>query len=73
MERKEVNKDTLSILGGAILALLALVILFSPNTPLAFLSEGITTALGFVGFWLILPFIVALSIYLMNRQVLYLI
>lgn len=67
MRKFQAKKSSLKTMGGVIFALLALVILFSPNTPFEFLSRGITTAIGFVGFWLVLPFIVATSLFLILK------
>mgnify|MGYP003311422969 CR=1 FL=1 len=67
MIKFKVKKSSLKTVGGVIFALLALVILLSPRTPFEFLSRAITTSIGFVGFWLVLPFIVALSIFLILK------
>ena len=67
MRKFQAKKSSLKTMGGVIFALLALVILFSPNTPFEFLSRAITTSIGFVGFWLVLPFIIAISAFLILK------
>lgn len=63
-----ITKDTISITGGICFILFTLVTLFSANTPFAFLNMLITHSFGFVGFWLLLPFIFILGIYLIYNK-----
>ena len=56
-------------MGGICFILLALVTILSPNTPFAFLMNIITQSFGFIGFWLLLPFVIILGLYLiMNKR-----
>lgn len=68
MKKFQATKKSISTIAGICFALLALLILLSPNTRLEFLSKGITLAFGFVGFWIILPFVIVLSIYLIVKK-----
>ena len=68
MKKFQASKKSIATMGGICFSLLALLVLLSPGTKLEFLSRGITTALGFVGFWIILPFLIALAIFLMIKR-----
>ena len=63
-----INKDAISIMGGICFILFALVTLFSANTPFSFLNNLITHSFGFIGFWLLLPFIFILGVYLIANK-----
>ena len=63
-----INKNAISIMGGICFILFALVTLFSANTPFSFLNNLITHSFGFVGFWLLLPFIFILGVYLISNK-----
>ena len=63
-----VNKNSISIIGGICFILFALVTILSPNTPFAFLMNIITHSFGFIGFWLLLPFIFVLGVYLIIKK-----
>ena len=68
-ERYWINKNSISIIGGICFILFALVTFLSSNTPFAFLINIITHTFGFVGFWVLLPYILVLGIYLiMNKK-----
>lgn len=68
MKRSFITKNTISIMGGICFILFALVTLFSSNTPFAFLDNIITQSFGFVGFWLLLPFIFVVGLYLILNK-----
>ncbi len=69
-EKNWINKNTISTMGGLCFILFALVTLFSGNTPFAFLINIITEVFGFVGFWILLPYILVLGLYLiMNKKI----
>ena len=63
-----INKNAISIMGGICFILFALVTLFSANTPFSFLNNLITHSFGFIGFWLLLPFIFILGVYLISNK-----
>ena len=69
-EKYWINKNTISTMGGLCFILFALVTLFSGKTPFAFLINIITEVFGFVGFWILLPYILILGLYLiMNKKI----
>lgn len=68
MSKKSITKKSISNLISVCFALLALVILFSPNTPFGFLAEGISFVIGFIGFWMLLPFIFLVSVYILLKK-----
>ena len=69
-EKYWINKNTISTIGGLCFILFALVTLFSGKTPFAFLINIITEVFGFVGFWILLPYILILGLYLiMNKKI----
>ena len=64
-----ITKNAISVVGGICFILFALVTILSSNTPFAFLFNIITQSFGFVGFWLFLPFIIIVGLYLiMNKR-----
>ena len=63
-----ITNNMISTLGGFCLVLLSLVILLAANTPFYFLSDLITHSFGFVGFWLLLPFIAIVGLYLIFKK-----
>lgn len=67
-ESYRITKKSISIIGGVCFILFALVTLLSSNTPFEFLSNIITHSFGFIGFWIALPFIVILGIYLILNK-----
>ena len=68
MNKFRITRNMISIVGGICLVLLALVILLAANTPFAFLSDLITHSFGFIGFWLLLPFIAIVGLYLIFQK-----
>ena len=67
-EKKKITLNSIRIVGGICFILLALVTMFSNNTPFAFLSIAITTAFGFVGFWILMPFLIILGLFLVFKK-----
>ena len=67
-EKRKITKDSISIIGGICFILLALVTLISDGTPFAFLSIAITVVFGFVGFWILLPFIIIIGLFLIFKK-----
>lgn len=70
-EKRKITKNSLSIIGGICFILLALVAMLSNNTPFSFLSVAITTAFGFVGFWILMPFIILVGLFLIFKKKLF--
>ena len=69
-EKRRITQKSISIMGGVCFILFAIVTLFSTKTPFAFLYKLIGHSFGFIGFWLFLPYIVIIGLYLiMNQQV----
>lgn len=67
-KRIAIKKDTNIAMLGAIICLLALVILFSSQSVLSFLSNGILSAFGFIGFWILIPTLFVFGLYLILRK-----
>lgn len=67
-EKKRINKNLISIMGGVCFVLLALVGIFSHGTPFEFIETGISTVFGFVGFWILLPYIMVIGFYLIFKK-----
>ena len=67
-EKRKITRNSITIIGGICFILLALVTMLSNNTPFAFLSIAITTAFGFVGFWVLMPFLIILGLYLIFKK-----
>lgn len=63
-----IGKDVNIAMVGVIICLISLVILFSTDSVLSFLSKGILLAFGFVGFWILVPAIFILGFYLILRR-----
>ncbi len=62
--KNKITNNSISIMGGVCFILFASVCTFSANTPFSFLFDAITKSLGFIGFWLLLPYIIVIGIYL---------
>ena len=67
-EKRKITRNSITIIGGICFILLALVTMLSNNTPFAFLSIAITTAFGFVGFWILMPFIIVIGLFLIFKK-----
>lgn len=67
-EKFRITRNAISIIGGICFILFALVIMFSNKTPFSFLSHAITIVFGFVGYWLLVPFIAVVGFYLVFRK-----
>ena len=69
-EKRRITQNSISVMGGICVILFAIVTLFSTNTGLSFLYKLIGHSFGFIGFWLFLPYIVIIGIYLLfNKQI----
>ena len=69
MKKLKINKDTLAGTGGIAICLFALLITLSSNNKVfGFLSVSILTVFGFIGFWILIPAIFILGMYLVIRQ-----
>lgn len=69
-EKRRITKNSISIMGGICFILFAIVTLFSTNTPFKFLYKLFGHSFGFIGFWLVLPYIVIIGLFLiMNKRV----
>ncbi|MBR4377858.1 MAG: hypothetical protein IKP50_03115 [Bacilli bacterium] len=69
-KKRRITEKSISIMGGICFILFAIVTLFSTKTPFSFLYKLIGHSFGFIGFWLFLPYIVVIGLYLiMNQQV----
>lgn len=66
--KKGIQKSQIATLIGVIIALFALVCLFSYGTVFGFLSTFICMVSGFLGFWVLLPFLLILGIYIIFRR-----
>ena len=67
-KKRKITKNSITIIGGICFILLALVTMLSYNTPFSFLSIAITTVLGFVGFWILMPFLIILGLFLIFKK-----
>lgn len=67
-DRYKITKDSISVMGGVCFILLAVVILFSNRTKFDFLTNFITSVLGFIGYWLFLPYIVGIGVFLILHK-----
>ena len=66
--KKGVSKSSLIAMGGITMSLLSLVIIFSQNTIFSFLTIGIVAPFGFIGFWILLPFVFIVGLYMLLQQ-----
>ena len=66
--KKGIDKASIISLAGIGLSLLSLVIIFSRNTVFSFLTSIIVKPFGFVGFWILLPFLFILGLYMLLKQ-----
>ena len=67
-KKRKITKNSISVIGGICFILLALVTMLSNGTPFGFLSIAITTVLGFVGFWILMPFLIVLGLFLIFKK-----
>ena len=66
--KKYIERSTVISLAGIGLSLLSPVIIFSQNTVFSFLTTIIVRPFGFIGFWIILPFLFILGLYMLLKQ-----
>ena len=68
MKSLRIKSSTNVVLSGIALALFAVVILLSHGTPFEFLTVAICASFGFIGFWILTPFLFILGLYLCFRR-----
>ena len=68
MRKLNIKTSTNIFLSGLALCLFAVVILLSHGTPFEFLSTGICVSFGFIGFWILTPFLFVLGLYIIFRK-----
>lgn len=66
--KKKISNDSIIAVVGIGLSLLSMVIIFSKDTFLSFLITAIVAPFGFIGFWILLPFIFILGLYMLLKQ-----
>lgn len=66
--KKRITSDSIIAVLGIGLSLLSMVVVFSKDTPLSFLITAIVAPFGFVGFWILLPFLFILGLYMLLKQ-----
>ena len=66
--KSKIDKASLISMAGIGLSLLSLVIIFSQNTVFSFLTTIIVKPFGFIGFWILLPFVFILGLYMLLKQ-----
>ncbi len=67
MKKTKINGEHVCIMVGLLICLVALIFFLSPLTPIEFLSYGVVAAFGFIGYWLFIPFLFLLGIYIMFK------
>ena len=68
MKKLNVKNSTIVLFSGIALCLFALIILFSHGTPFEFLTIAICASFGFIGFWILTPFLFILGLYIIFRK-----
>ena len=68
MKSLRIKSSTNVVLSGIALALFAVVILLSHGTPFEFLTVAICASFGFIGFWILTPFLFILGLYICFRR-----
>ena len=66
--KNKIDKSSIVSMAGIGLSLFSLVIIFSQNTVFSFLTTAIVRPFGFIGFWILLPFLFILGIYMLLKQ-----
>lgn len=66
--KNKINKTAIISAAGVGISLLSLIILFSKDTVFSFLSTLIVAPFGFIGFWILLPFIFIVGLYMILRR-----
>ena len=67
-KKNKINKNHLNYMVGLFISLVALVFLFAIARPFAFLNEAIIYVFGFIGYWILIPFLFIYGIYFMFRK-----
>lgn len=66
MPKLKISKDQVGFVKGLSICLLALLIMLSGNVPgLSWIATGILASFGFIGFWILVPAIILVGIYVM--------
>ena len=70
MEEKKhkINKEHLNYMAGLFISLIALVFLFAISEPFRFLNDAIIYVFGFIGYWILIPFLFIYGVYFMFRK-----
>ena len=66
--KKGIDRATLVSMFGIGISLLSLIVIFSQNTVFSFLTTIIVRPFGFIGFWILLPFLFILGLYMLLKQ-----
>lgn len=66
--KSKIDKTAIISMAGISLSLLSLIIIFSRDTVFSFLTTAIVRPFGFLGFWILLPFIFILGLYMLLKQ-----
>ena len=66
--KKGIDKSSIVSMAGIAVSLFALIIIFSQNTVFSFLTTIIVRPFGFIGFWILLPFLFILGLYMLLKQ-----
>lgn len=66
--KKGIDKASIISMAGIGLALFSLVIIFSQGSVFNFLTVAIVRPFGFIGFWILLPFLFILGLYMLLKQ-----
>ena len=68
MKKLAIKRQTNIILSGICLSLFSVMILLSHGTAFNFVCTGICWVFGFIGFWLLIPFLFILGLYIAFRR-----
>lgn len=66
--KKGISKQTIRVMLGLIVAMFALITIFSAGSIFDFLSKGILICFGFIGFWIIVPTIFLFGFYIIFKD-----
>ena len=66
--KKGIDKASIVSMAGISISLLALIIIFSQGTIFSFLTTIIVRPFGFIGFWILLPFLFILGLCMLLKQ-----
>lgn len=66
--KSKISKASVIAMAGIGLSLFSLVVIFSQDTVLNFLTIAIIAPFGFIGFWILLPFLFITGLYMLLQQ-----